>query len=806
MKTVFIRAIEAPVDEKADVIREAIRSLIPPRFDADIRSFGQIPRSPFAYWVSDSVRVCFAKWASFESAGRSARGGMKTQADIRFLRAWWEVRPAGSQDWRPLSKGGAFSRYYADVHLVTDWWCGGKRPRAAYEHKAAGESWGGFGRNESYYFRPGITWPRRTNGLSFRALPAGCIFGDKGPAAFVEDDSDEELLALAAIVNSGAFGALMAVQLARTELAQSFEVGLVQQTPVPELAQNDRQRLAQLSREIWSLKRKLDTRIETSHAFTLPALLQVNCNTLSLHAQAWAQLSAVAQAEMDAAAAKIDEDTYRLYEFSADERLGMEQDLGTSDEDEAAQADDEDGDEEEAAEVDAAPMVTSLLSWTMGVAFGRFDVRLATGERDAPPEPEPFDPLPVCSPGMLTGADGLPVAAPPSGYPLTFPPDGVLVDDPGHPRDVVRAIRAVFEAVFDDANARWHEAAELLGAPDLRTWFAREFFEPHIKRYSKSRRKAPIYWQLATASGSYSVWIYIHRATGDTLFRVLNDFIGPKLDHEKAKLDGLTQEAGPNPSAAQRREFEQQENFVGELQALKTEVTRIAPLWKPNLDDGVILNFAPLWRLVPQSRSWQGECKKAWDKLVAGDYDWAHLAMHLWPERVVPKCIDDRSLAIAHGLEDALWLEDGAGTWRKRPVDDAALQMLIDERTSSTVKAALGDLLAAQAPTPAGGRRAAPRATASRPAAPNPSPAAMRPAGRAPAVEAAVDDATLAAVRGAIGAIADGASKADVLAATGMTDADWNKAIGVLLDRGLVSKSGQKRGTRYHTRSAGEEA
>jgi hypothetical protein len=307
-----------------------------------------------------------------------------------------------------------------------------------------------------------------------------------------------------------------------------------------------------------------------------------------------------------------------------------------------------------------------------------------------------------------------------------------------------------------------------------------------------------VYWQLATASGSYSVWIYIHRATGDTLFRVLNDFVGPKLDHEKAKLDRLTQEAGANPSAAQRRETEQQETFVGELQALKTEVARAAPLWKPNLDDGVILNFAPLWRLVPQSRSWQGECKKAWDKLVAGDYDWAHLAMHLWPERVVPKCIDDRSLAIAHGLEEVFWHEDNAGAWRKTRVDDATVQQLIRERTSSTVKAALNDLLSAQAPTASGGRRAATRAPAPRPVAPTPVASTPRPAAREPAPDVTVSDATLAAVRGAIGAIADGASKADVLATTGLSDADWNKAIAVLLDRGQVSRTGQKRGTRYH--------
>jgi len=94
----------------------------------------------------------------------------------------------------------------------------------------------------------------------------------------------------------------------------------------------------------------------------------------------------------------------------------------------------------------------------------------------APTEPEPFDPLPVCSPGMLTGDDGLPLSQPPAGYPLAFPADGLLVDDPGHPQDLISAVRSVFEVVFVDADTRWMEAAELLGTPEQRSWFASEFF------------------------------------------------------------------------------------------------------------------------------------------------------------------------------------------------------------------------------------------------------------------------------------------------------------------------------------------
>ena len=161
-------------------------------------------------------------------------------------------------------------------------------------------------------------------------------------------------------------------------------------------------------------------------------------------------------------------------------------------------------------------LTAELVSWAVGVAFGRFDVRLATGERELPAEPEPFDPLPVCSPGMLVGEDGLPVAGPPPGYPLDFPRDGILVDDPGDPRDLTAAVRACLRRrLRGGADGWWDEAAALLDprGHDLRAWLRSGFFERHLKLHSKSRRKAPILWQLGTPSGRYSVWLYAHRLT-----------------------------------------------------------------------------------------------------------------------------------------------------------------------------------------------------------------------------------------------------------------------------------------------------
>ena len=63
------------------------------------------------------------------------------------------------------------------------------------------------------------------------------------------------------------------------------------------------------------------------------------------------------------------------------------------------------------------------------------------------------------------------------------------------------------------------------------------------------------------------------------------------------------------------------------------------------------ITAAPLWPLF-RHKPWQKVLKDTWAKLEIGDYDWAHLAMSYRPERVREECKTDKSLAIAHDLED----------------------------------------------------------------------------------------------------------------------------------------------------------
>ena len=217
--------------------------------------------------------------------------------------------------------------------------------------------------------------------------------------------------------------------------------------------------------------------------------------------------------------AEIDELCFELYGISEEDRRAITEDFGVSDGDGVDGADgdsDDEGEAESGVDLDPAGLAAGLVSWAVGVAAGRFDVRLATGERGWPAEPGPFDPLPVCSPGMLTGDDGLPVASPPDGYPVG--PSPVLVDDPGHVLDLTARVRAVFDVVFgDEADGWWSEVGAVLDSKNgVEGWLRRGFFDHHLKTYSKSRRKAPILWPIGTRSGSYRVWLYAHQVTSDT--------------------------------------------------------------------------------------------------------------------------------------------------------------------------------------------------------------------------------------------------------------------------------------------------
>jgi hypothetical protein len=274
---------------------------------------------------------------------------------------------------------------------------------------------------------------------------------------------------------------------------------------------------------------------------------------------------------------------------------------------------------------------------------------------------------------MLVGVDGLPaprdgivsedwlrarpdvVSLPPEGsaehptiaaadYPLTVAWDGVLVDDEDHELDVLGALRAALAYVWpgvgasEEHPAAWtdeveREACATLGVEDLREYVRnpRLFWDQHLKRYSRSQRKAPIYWLLQSGRRSFGVWVAYHRLDADLLPRLRVRIVEPKLRREQARLDDLIKQRDQAVLAGQsaapfRREIDLQQRLVSEIVDFEEKLRRAADLGVvPDLDDGVVLNAAPLWELMPY---WP-VAKQYWQELQRGKYGWSSIGKHL---------------------------------------------------------------------------------------------------------------------------------------------------------------------------------
>ena len=619
--TYFVRLLDA--DDKKAALIDAIKDIRSGRdgvivFQPIPETFFEVPGTPFAYRASQEIRNVFREFPAFEENGRAVKQGLATADDFRFVRVWWETLPS-SPFWFGYAKGSVFSPFYSDIRTQVNWRENGREIKNNLNKSGGIRSniWMLEETAQNFFLKPGLTWPLRGARISVQAVPQGCVFSVAGKMAFAEA---MELPAIYGIMNSKAY--LHFLRTLSDAVRIQFEVGLIQPTPIPKLSVEQSGKLKALAFKGWSLKRKMASGDETSHAFFLPGSL---CHRFGECDQA------IVETELALTLSEIDAIAFDLYGFSDADRLTA---MGSR----IAEVDSEDNLTDEDADDDSAepyaPQSDALLSWGIGVAFGRFDWLLATGERDAPPEPEPFDPLPPKSPGMLL--DGL---AP------FHPHAGILVDDAGHPHDLPHLVEEVLTRV---------------GAPvpdDVRRWLQKEFFPFHLQRYSKSRRKAPIYWPLSTASGIYTLWVYYPSISSQTLYTAINEFVDTKL---KQVGDGVTalRNKGSARTRDDEKQFEALQSFELELIELRDTLLKIAPTYKPNHDDGVQITASPLWPLF-RHKPWQKVLKETWAKLEKGEYDWAHLALNYRPAEVREKCKTDKSLAIAHGLE-SLYIEPEA--------------------------------------------------------------------------------------------------------------------------------------------------
>src|SRR5208337_1545991 len=100
-------------------------------------------------------------------------------------------------------------------------------------------------------------------------------------------------------------------------------------------------------------------------------------------------------------------------------------------------------------------------------------------------------------------------------------------------------------------------------------------------RYSKSRRKAPIYWLLQSSKKNYALWLYYHRLDKDLLFKALVNYVEPKVRLETSRLETFrSQKAAAGDSRKEAKllakDIDSQEDFLSELRDFEDKLRRAA--------------------------------------------------------------------------------------------------------------------------------------------------------------------------------------------------------------------------------------
>ena len=593
-------------------------------FMAKQADFEAVPGKPWVYWMPERLIKMFSELETIATVAQP-RQGLATADNFRFLRKWWEVGKTriglgftscdetekAREAWFPYMKGGTPLPWYGNQEHVVDWTKDGASIRCFGEEEGRIRS---RPQNTDFYFRPGVTWSLiSSKGFAARLSPGGFIFDVAGMTCFPPKEDVHLVLAL---LNSKVAKFILSA----LNPTINYQVGDIERLPVPE---GRSPLIDSLVEECVELVRQDSRESEITYEFVAPP---------DSVASVTGRKGILSEKE-----SAIDAEVSRLYGLSEEDLAAIDRELSANalGEDEESMEDRESGGEEEetetSAELSEDEWGRRWISYAAGIALGRFDV----GVPDAL----------GCGNFPLSVADALKKAR-------LAVSDGILLNDPGQPLDLADRVYAILELLLrsSSADARIRSALGD-GTPreSLRNWFGRftgqgnvSFWKYHFQMY----RKRPVYWPLQSPGRKFAVWLFHERLTGDTLYSLRNAIVEPRTRLAERQIEDLRGPSERDRSA--RQELDRIRGLADDLRAFSANLKTITDRgYTPHIDDGVLLNAAPLWTLLP---SWT-ETKKAWQSLEGGECDWAHQAMDHWPARVKDACRVNRSFAIAHGLE-----------------------------------------------------------------------------------------------------------------------------------------------------------
>jgi hypothetical protein len=525
-------------------------------YKVKMSNFLALPGYVIAYTLSGKSYELLANSEKI-SKYATARQGMATADNNRFLRFWYEVSSinfsreitkskgtiSDDEKWVPYSKGGAYCKWFGNNDYVVNWQYNGMEIRAFKKSVV---------RNPDYYFMEGLTWTALTAGsFSMRYQPNGFAFDSMGPVCFSYEK--QNMRYILGLLNSKVGNMYLNI------LCPNFKFDQKPLENVPLVIDFTKQKeVESIVNDNISITQNDWDSFETSWDFAKHPLM----HSYRIIEEAYA----VWQAECNNRSNQLKANEEELNHIFID-IYGLQNELTPEVEDKDVTV----------RKADLQRDIKSLISYAVGCMLGRYSLDV---------------------PGLAyAGGDW-----DDSKY-KTYPADEdniiPICDDEYFPDDIVGRFVKFIETVYgtDTLEENLQFIAAALGGKAtprevIRNYFINDFYNDHCKMY----QKRPIYWLFDSGKkNGFKALIYLHRYQPDTLARMRTDYVHEQQARYRTAIENLEQRINGAATADRvklNKQLTKLREQAEELRLYEEKIHHLADrMIRIDLDDGVKHNY-----------------------------------------------------------------------------------------------------------------------------------------------------------------------------------------------------------------------
>ena len=542
------------------------------RFSTKQKNFYDIPGTPFAYWLSDTMFDIFKDSKTLSDVAKP-RQGLATSDNDRFLKLWHEVDFSKigfgitsidddrkfEYKWFPCTKGGSFRRWYGNNDYIVNWENDGEEIKA-YAAKLY-RNYTRTIKNIPFYFRKGLTWSTISSGLfSLRYVPEGFVFETKGAMCYVDD---KYLYSVLALYNTKVMQQFLAV----VSPTLDYHEGPLGRTPI---LLEDNSEIDEITKNCITISKNEWDSFENSWDYKGHPLIELRTECVRVHEQqnyhikdvywVWSQLCDKRFQKLKDNEEKLNRHFIDVYNLQNELTPEIEEN------------------DVSVRKADLGRDIRSFISYAVGCMFGRYSLDVdglayAGGEWDV-------------SKYVSFAADK----------------DNIIpiCDDEYFEDDIVGLFVGFVKTVYgaDTLDENLEFIANALGGKGqpkdvIRNYFLNDFYSDHCKIY----QKRPIYWLFDSGKkNGFKALIYMHRYQPDTIARIRTDYVHEQQARYRTAITDLEQRIA-NASTGERVKLNRK---LTTLQAQDTEIRTYEEkihhladqMISIDLDDGVKKNYA----------------------------------------------------------------------------------------------------------------------------------------------------------------------------------------------------------------------